>query len=359
MRRLNAQQRQSVDRYLSRSALDALAFARQFVEPPALMVRGRVHGRNLRELSYETRERLAQATRPVRGNRALLDRLPGRILCRRRTPEHQRERIAFSLIFEQRDQSCGLPDRDGKYAGCLRIERSEMTGGNLSIASIDRIDSADARHDARRGWPSRLEEIDETDHVAALRAPLISRALVRPTPPRRCAIASLSVPSKVKPAARKWPPPPKTPGHGLHVEPSVRTQGDADLAFDRLKERRDIDAFLSEQYVDGIFGVFSVGAGLREHFVIHVRVTIAAVVCETHGADDTPKSFVAATRLFAKISRVMRSLSAPSRISSAETSSTSGVVFECMKAPVSVMIAARMQVAICASMATPSSRRIA
>src|SRR3984957_20153616 len=146
--RLHAEQRQSIDSYRSRSTLDAFTFACQLVEPPALMVRGGVHGRNLRELSNEARERLAQETRPIRWNSALLDRLPGRILRRRRTAKHQGERVPFSLIFEQRDQSRGLSDRHGKDARRLRIERSEMAGGNLSIASVDRIDSAYPRDDA-------------------------------------------------------------------------------------------------------------------------------------------------------------------------------------------------------------------
>src|SRR5580658_8168619 len=42
-----------------------------------------------------------------------------------------------------------------------------MTRGDLSIASIDSVDSANPRDDACRTKPSRLEEIDETDHVAA------------------------------------------------------------------------------------------------------------------------------------------------------------------------------------------------
>ena len=50
-------------------------------------------------------------------------------------------------------------------------------------------------------------------------------------------------------------------GRGLHVDASARAQAHANLAVDRLEERRDFDALLTAQRVDDVLGVLSVGAG--------------------------------------------------------------------------------------------------
>ena len=169
------------------------------------MVRGRVHRRNLRDFSDELRERRAQeraasSAEPRRSS----TRLAERVLRRRRAAEHQRARVAFALILEQRNQPRRFADRDGKHARRLRIERSEMTGGDLSIAAIDRVDAAHARDGVRRSRTRRFKDIDESDHVAARRTSEMLETLCDQAPPRRATnrVASSDA-VVVKPDARK------------------------------------------------------------------------------------------------------------------------------------------------------------
>ena len=71
--RLDTEQRRAVDRDLARLAFDALAFAREFVEPLSFMVDRREHRRHLRDPPDETPGAPTTSAAPSRAGPALLD----------------------------------------------------------------------------------------------------------------------------------------------------------------------------------------------------------------------------------------------------------------------------------------------
>ena len=123
------------------------------------MPRGRIHRRRLRDSPDESRQQRLETLGPICRRGRAVDRIAVCVLRRRGAAEHDRADIALALIGEQRDESRRLADRYRQHAGGLRIERAQMPGGELTIAGVERVDSAHARYRLAELGPAGLNRL--------------------------------------------------------------------------------------------------------------------------------------------------------------------------------------------------------
>jgi hypothetical protein len=123
------EQPKRVDRDLARVSLDRFAATRQRVESLAADLHRTVHRRDLFDAPGKTRERGAEPRAGVRRNLRHAHGCARRIGRVRRAPEDERERVRLAPVFDERDQTRRLAERERQHARGHRIERSEVTDG--------------------------------------------------------------------------------------------------------------------------------------------------------------------------------------------------------------------------------------
>src|SRR5439155_25448437 len=126
IRRTEPEEPRFVDVDLPRLALHLLAGARQLVEPPAVDLARRVHGRRLLHQADEVAQRLANALFAQAFERSRLHRAPGAVLRVGGDAEADDGVVLLVSLADEAGDLGGVADADREHPRGRRIERPGM-----------------------------------------------------------------------------------------------------------------------------------------------------------------------------------------------------------------------------------------